>query len=381
MVSPYQAGCDPGKVSELLQEIMAAESERDFQDVSDTQLAEYGLNEPEINLKLISSSDAIMMDLDIGLENTSGTARYAMFNNNPTDVFLIPIYSVNPLEISAADLRDIRALAFNKDDIVSVQISSSAGEIQLDKENNSWMVAVPDRFPASPARLDVLFENILRLEASEFLPENADNPELNQNTVEVNLKSGDGDNYELTLHGEDIARGIFATSSWQPSPFLVEAYIHDRLALNPSEFIQTQLIDIPSEQIARILVRQPGSGNLEIERTGTGLEDWRIINPLDRSFTEPGDFQAFIDSLLALQPEYIVPAPAHSGDYGIEPVYFMKIEVYREREMGEAIIKLGSLDENGNYYATQDDTSFFTISAEVVDNFLAAESRLKGTSD
>jgi hypothetical protein len=381
MVSPYQAGCNPDKVSELLQDVMSAESERDFTDVTDTQLAEYGLTDPEINLRLISSSDSIMMDLAIGLANTSGTARYAMFSDSPTNVFLIPIYSIEPLEVTASDLRDIRALAFDKNDIVSVQISSSAGELKIDKENDSWMVTVPDRFPASPARLDVLFENILRLEASEFLPENADNPELAQTTVDINLKSGGGINYELTLHGEDIARGIFATSTWQPSPFLVEAYIHDRLALNPSEFIQTQLINIPPAQIARILVRQPGAQNLEIERTGAGQEDWRITIPPDRSYTEPGDFQAYIDSLLALQPEYIVPAPAHPGDYGVEPVYFLKIEVFQEGETSEAVIKLGSQDDNGNYYATQDDTSFFTISAEAVDKFIAAESRLKGTTD
>ena len=381
MVSPYQAGCNPGKVTELLQEIMSAESERDIEGVSGDQLAEYGLDDPDMELKLISSTGEIMMDLDIGLENTSGSARYAMFSDKPSNVFLVPIYTVRAFEINASDLRDIRALAFDKDEVVSVRISSVETEFRLEKENGSWMVTVPDRFPASPARVDILLENIARLEVNEFLPENADDAELRETTVEVRVSAENGGENDLTLHGEDISRGIFVTSSWQPSPFIVESYIYDRLALDPSVFIQTQLIDIPEGQIARIHVRAPGSDNLEIERTGQGPEDWRIINPPDRSFTEDGDFAAFIESLLALQPEYVVSAPSHAGDYGIDPVYFMKIEVYREREMGEAIIKLGSIDQNGNYYATQDGTSYFTISSELVNNFIAAEQKLKGSSN
>jgi hypothetical protein len=381
MVNPIEAGCNPDKISELIQNIIVIESERDLNGVTESQLAEYGLDNPELRLKLIASSGDVMMDLSIGLENTSGTSRYGMFTDNPNSAFLLPVYQVNPLEISPADIRDMRALVFDKDNIDSVQISSSTAEIGLDKEENGWMVNIPERFPASPARLDLFFDHIQRLEAVEFLPENAGNPELAEKSVEVELASPDNDIYTLTLYGEDISRGIFATSSWQPSPFIVEAYIFDRLALDPSVFINTNLIGFPATQIAKVLVREPGSDNLEIERTGSGPEDWRIINPAGRNFTEEGGFQAFINSLLALQPEYIVPPPAQSGEYGMDPVYYMKIEVTREQDMGTTYIKLGALDENGNYYATQDNSSYFTISSGLVDAFVAAEMKLKASPE
>ena len=381
ITDPINAGCDPAKVSELIQNIMAVESERDIEGISETQIAEYGLSEPEIRLKLFSSSGDIMMDLLVGHENTSNTARYAMFSDKSTDAFLVPVYHIRPLQITVGDLRDIRALVFNKNAISSVHISSVEAEILLEKEEGDWNVTVPERFPASPARVDALLEHILRLETSEFLPENADDPELMLNTVEIGLTAENSEPVELTLHGEDISRGIFATSSWQPSPFLVDAYIYDLLALDPSVFIKTQLIDFPAEQIVKVHVREPGTENLEIERTGSGPEDWRILNPPDRNFTGEGDFQAFIDSLLALQPEYVVSAPGHTGDYGIDPVYYMKIEVYREREMDQAVIKLGAMDGNGNYYATQDGSSYFTIAGELVENFIIAAEKLKATMD
>jgi hypothetical protein len=185
---------------------------------------------------------------------------------------------------------------------------------------------------------------------------------------------------ELDLHGEDVSRGIYATSSWQPSPFLVEAYIYDRLALDPDVFFHIMLIDSTPEQIQRIYIRQPGAENLEIERTGRGPEDWRILSPEGRAYTDPGDFEAFTSALIALQPEDSVPLPDRPEDYGLEPVYYMKIEAYGAENSNIAVLYIGSKkDENGNYYATQDGYSYFTVNNELFTQFTEALDKLKGT--
>ncbi len=380
MTQPYEAGCDPMSLAGLIDGIFAVESERDIADVTEDRKSEYGLTDPEFRLRLASTSGRILMDLAIGHKNASGTARYGAFADS-TSAFLIPIYYIEPFDINPDTLRDTRALVFDPDNLVAIQLSSVEADIHFEKDDSTWMVTRPQTFPASPARLGILFQNIRELCAVEFLPDDADDPELRMKSVKLVVTSADGVTGELTLHGEDYTRGIFASSSWQPSPFIVDAYIYDRLALDPGVFFHVLLIEFPTESIERIHIRLPGSENLEFIRTGAGIEDWEILKPEGRLYTDPGSFENFINALLALQPEDRVPIPEHVEDYGLEPVFFMKIEVYRERDMGKAFIYLGSTDENGNYYATQDGQSYFTIAGELVDNFISANSKLKGAAD
>ncbi len=381
MVQPYESGCNPVVLAGLIDGILTIESERDFTDVTPEQRLEYGLDEPGMHLRLASTAGKVLMDLAIGRENTSGSSRYASLADNETMVFLVPIYHIEPFNIAPDDLRDTRAIVFIESELVSFQLSSAVADIQFERDGSTWLTTSPTRFAASPARLQVLFQNIRELQSVEFLPMDASDPELSSTQIVLAMNMADGSSRELILHGEDYSRGIFATSSWQPSPFIVEAYIYDRLALSPSVFFHVLLIDIPIEQIERIHLRQPGSANLEILRDGTGPEDWIIMSPEDRSYTDPGDFENFTTALLSLQPEDTVPVPNRPDDYGFEPVYFMKIEVYRERDMGQTEIYIGSQDENGNYYATQDRFSYFVIDESIIDQFIETAVKLKGTID
>lgn len=381
MRQPFEAGCDPTAVNQLISAIFEASSQRDFTDVTEEQLAEYGLVDPKLRLRLASTDGIVLMDVAFGHENPSGAAHYARFTDKQASAFLVPIYHVAPFHATPNELRDSRAIAFKPEEVEAIQLSSSVADIHLRKEAENWMVTRPSSFPANPARVAILMQNLEELKAVEFLEEDASASELRRKMIEVNITTAEGTEKTLTLRGEDISRGILATSSTQPSPFVVEAYIHDRLALDPNVFFYTRLIDFAAEQIARVHVRQPGAENLEIERTGEGTEDWRILRPEDRAFTDPGDFENFSEALMNLQPEESAPIPASPEDYGLEPVYFMKIEVYRERNMGEATIYLGSKNDQGNYYATQDGNSYFTIAGGLVDDFISATIKLKGTAE
>lgn len=381
IVNPFEAETNPESMAGIVEAILAIESERDIAGITDEQIVEYGLAEPNTRIRLMSSSGSILMDLSIGLENISATARYAMFTDKPSNAFLVPVYQIRPFELTANDLRDTRAFVFDVDVLMAIQISSVQGEINLVNENGIWMIKGPERFAASPARLALFFDHVKRLEAVEFLPENADDPELNENPAQVTFEAEDGTLSILTLHGEDYQRGIFASSSSQPTPFIVEAYIYDRLALDPSIFFHVQLFDFPPDEIKKLYVREPGSSNLELQRSAGVSGRWEILKPEDQAGAVDSGFQAFIDSLYDLTPEYRVNPPDRMGEYGIEPVYHLKVEVFRGEDMEKVEFKLGSRDSNGNYYATQDGLSYFTIAGELVDRFVHTVAILKGLDD
>jgi len=261
-----------------------------------------------------------------------------------------------------------------------MQLSSVVSDVKLEQDGGRWMVISPQNFAASPARMDVLFENLTTLKAQEFLPATTVAPELAVNKVQVSWKTIDGSSGSLTLHGEDYKRGIYATSSAQPTPFLVEAYIYDRLALDPSVFFHTLLVDLAPSQIKRIYVRQPSADNLDVSRTGTGPENWAISKPGNRPAGSPVDYDSLVKTLLELQPGKSVDQPKHAEDYGLKPAYFMKIEVYSDGKDPASVIYLGKKDESGNYYSTQDGQTYFTIERGLVDSFISAMQKKKGSS-
>jgi len=376
MTKPFDAACDPVAVEQVVQGILEAQSERDFSGVTPESEEEYGLRDPSMRVRLASSSGEVLMDLAVGRENPSGTARYAGFTDDRTTAFLVPIYYLQPLEVVPDELRDAHAVAFDSERLVSIQLFSPVADIQLEKRDDEWMVTKPNTFPASLHRLGILFHDLEGLMVEEFLGIDADDPELAESRVRAVLTSGDGAVTELVLHGEDIARGIFTTSSYQPTPFIVDASIYDRVALDPDVFVHILLVDFPPEQIDTVRVRQPGSENLEIQRIGAGPRDWQVVRPENVAEPAPIDFEDFITALLALQPEESIPPPSRPEDYGLQPVYFMKIEVLR-RGGEQVTIYFGSRDEKGNYYSTQDSVSFFTVHRDLVTAFQSATNRLK----
>jgi hypothetical protein len=378
MVQPFEVACNSEKLTELTDTIQQAEVERDISAPTEEQLSEYGLREPPIRIKLMSSDGNIMMDLLIGLANPSGSSRYAKFQSSDS-CFLLPVYDVRPLEVSADDLRDNKAVDFDQNDLTAMQLSSVQADIHFEKDGDEWVITSPQSFTASPARIDILFENVRELVAEEFLPADVTDPELSTTTVTLRLTFADGSGEDLKLHGEDLSRGIFATSSYQPTPFIVQSYIYDRLALKPDVFFQMDIIDFPKAMVGRIHVRQPEAENLEIERMGEGDEGWRILRPPDRAYTDPGDFTKFLDALYALQPEVRVPPPSRPGDYGTDPVYYLLIEIHNLDDTGSSEIVIGSRDPDGNYYATVDDRSFFTINSDLMTKFIEATDKLRGT--
>ncbi|HDS30672.1 MAG TPA: DUF4340 domain-containing protein [Firmicutes bacterium] len=377
MTQPYEVGCRPEPLNELIETIKTAEVERDIPDVTEEQLSEYGLTEPPLRLKLMSRNGTVQMDLLIGQNNPSGSARYATMHGSSA-CFLLPIYESRSIEITPDDLRDNRAIVFSESDIVEMQLNSEQADIHFKNEDSKWMITSPQSFTANPTRMDILFQNIGTLVAEEFLPANASDPELETLSVRLEMKTVDGATGYLTLHGEDTSRGIFARSSYQPTPFIVQPYIYNRLALDSGVFFHTELINISRALIKRIIVRQPGARNLEIAKTNQSDTNWQVLRPDDPPQSSPEDFDKFIEMVFALQPQTRIPPPEKPSDYGIDPVYFMLIEVHPFDDSAKNEIAIGNRDHEGNYYATTDNLSYFVINAELLDNFIAATDVLRG---
>jgi len=376
MATPFRTGCNPESLAALIDALRLAESERDIPYVTPEQIVEYGLDNPGLRVKVSSAeSGDVMMNLALGKENSAGTSRYATFENTDT-VFMVPIYHVEAFGITPEDIRDRRAMRFDRDDIVAIQLSSAQEEIFFDVIDSAWKVTSPRLFSANPSRMDIFFHDLEELQADEFLPDGTSDPHFDTTNIEVLLTTSTGEQHDLNIYGEDIQRGYFAQSSWQPSPFIVEAYIYSRLAVNSDKFFYTVLIDIAPAAMTNIHLRQPGAENVEIERNGTRENDWTVLKPNRAVVSEENAFSTFIVTLLAMKPDSSVPQSVSPGDMGLTPSFFLKIEVASENG-DTGTLKLGSRDDYGSYYATIDDISFITIPAQQVDAFLDAADNLR----
>lgn len=381
MTQPVKIGCNPDTFRKIADALYKMEIERDISNISRDQYKEYGFDNPEFEMRLISKNNMVLMNLKVGARNPQETAYYAMFAGNTSNCFLIPLYFIRDLNIKPDDLRDPSAVDIDPSSLASIQISSPVENFTLENKDDTWYVTSPKYFAASPGRLEILFQNISELKSIEFLPSDATNPELGTLNVEVSWKSTDGSKGWLKLHGEDYSKGIYASSSYQPTPFLVEAYIYDRLAISSKVFFRVLLIDVPQKELKKVIVRQPDAENLEIERTGSRITDWRVNKPSNTEPASSADFEKFILALNALEPKESIEPPEKAEDYGIEPVYKLKIEVMGKGKNPEAVIYIGKNDSKGDYYASQDKKSYFTIDKTLVNTFIYCLDRLRKPSE
>jgi len=386
ITEPFHTGVSADSFDAFVQALTEAKSARDIVGLSPEQQSEYGLDEPAWRVTMMSESGTALFDLVVGIKTPDETSWYTAFGDRLTECYLIPIYSIEPMMIEPGEIRDTHAMVFNRDDMQFIQLSSVTAEIHLEREESGdWIMTYPESFGASPNRMDKLFHDIEELASVSFIEPGGEFAELSQLNVEVMMTAGDGSRYELSIRGENTDRdavrgGFFATSSYQPTPFTVEDYIYDDLAIAPENFFKALLIDFPTDQIQTIVVRQPGT-NLEIERTGEGMQAWSIVKPDGRVANSPADFENFLSAMFSIRPEAIIPPPEHPGDYGIDPAYWVKIEVAREPGQEGAEIYFGNQNDDGYYYATQDRISYFLVSERIVQQFMTSNNVLKGSTD
>ena len=146
IVQPAQAPADRNSVSDVVTNLANLEEDR-VVDENASDLKAYGLAEPRIDVTFHVEGDKEPKRILVGDKNPTNMGLYAKLPSN-NRVFLVGNTLDTTLNKSTFDFRDKAALKFEQDKVTSVDLTSSAQAIRLEKTGDDWRLVKPIQAPA-----------------------------------------------------------------------------------------------------------------------------------------------------------------------------------------------------------------------------------------
>lgn len=166
VTQPERIKANQNKLEDLLWKLHGL-SIKHFVEERPKDLAEYGLNNPQIKIQL-KAADSSRAILEIGKLKSSDGTMYAKAADK-SYIFSLDTTAVNDLIItSISDLRDRSVLTFDSDSITRVELKYPDKTLVAVKEKEQWWITQPKRYKADASKLDDILWRLSGLSILEF---------------------------------------------------------------------------------------------------------------------------------------------------------------------------------------------------------------------
>lgn len=375
IVSPIEARADTSEVETLTGNIADLERQRVVAEGDSIQLADFGLAEPEIEVRVryrTQQSDT-PTGLLLGDETPTGTNRYAKLDGED-QVFVISSYLRSNFDKKAWDLRDKKVLEFSADDVEKIVLGRPDGDLVLAKASEDrWNVSSPGFCRADRYKASSLVSRFETAKMEEIVSESGADADLEeyglaQPTYQVNIQLKGGISAKLLVGHEKESR-FYARNPDRDLVYLIASSLVDDIKKDASEYRSKRLFEYATYKVEKVQI-EPGEGPTRvIEKTKEGEDEeemWVESAPesrdLDRAKvedllykmngTDAEDFASISPSDSDLEP-FGLSSPSFEisiwteGNETPEEVTVGKPEgdwVYAHRKGDEPILKLAASD-------------------------------------
>ncbi|MFB3853216.1 MAG: DUF4340 domain-containing protein [Vicinamibacterales bacterium] len=313
--SPVQADADEAEVSSITSGIANLEIQR-VVDEEPKDLAQYGLQQPKIEISFKVAGQEGEKQLHLGNKTPTGGDMYARLPNQKR-VFLVPGYLESTFDKSAFDLRDKSILVFDRSKAASLELTDGQKRIEMKKEGEEWRVVQPIQARADYGSVEGIvgrlqsaqMKSIVTQEAADLKPYGLDKPSLSATiglgsaraTIELGGKADDG-----TLYARDTSR---------PMVFTVESGLGDELRKGVDDFRRKDVFEFRTYNASAIEVARGPETRAYEKAKGSepdAVEKWRQVKPAAKEIDQPS-LESFLSKLANLRAAAFAPAGTKAG--------------------------------------------------------------------
>jgi hypothetical protein len=166
LTKPLSTRADGDRLEALLNQLRSAKVAAFVADAPLVDAEAYGLQPPDAELTVGRGTNDLAQ-LQFGGAATNAPGLIFVRRSTQTNVVLVPAETVTLLKLPLAAYRDRRLLpgliVANR-----LEFTTGTGRATLQREGTNWFVVAPERFPADPDMMRLLFEHAARLEIAEF---------------------------------------------------------------------------------------------------------------------------------------------------------------------------------------------------------------------
>jgi hypothetical protein len=288
VVQPLTTKADDGEVGNLTSALASAEIVRVI-DENPTNLNEYGLGNPRIEVDFKAAGDKDYRKLLIGEKTATGSDLYAK-RNDDKQVFLIQAMQETSLNRTTFDLRDKGLLKFDREKVDGIDVSAAGKTIAIAKEGGDWKLTRPVQTKADFGSVEGLVGRLQSAQMKSIVADNVAPADLKKYGLDkpdatVNLAIGSS-RATLLIGGKgDKDNTVYARDASKPSVVTVEQSLLDDLKKDADNYRRKDLFEFRPFNATHIELTRNGE-TLVLDRV-KGENDkpdtWKRVSP------NPGD--------------------------------------------------------------------------------------------
>ena len=288
MTAPVATKADESEVSGITNSLGQIAVTR-VVDENPSELKEYGLATPRIEINFKASGDKDYRKLYIGDKSPTGGDLFAK-RNDEKKVFLIPAFQESSFNKDTFQLRDKSLWKFERDKVDSVDLTAGGKTLALARASGEWKITRPLEARADFGTVEGLIGRLQSAQMKAFI---ADQPTpadlkkygLEKPDVTVNINAGSA-KATLLVGGKAEDNTVYVRDASRPAVMTVESSLVDELKKGSDEYRKKDIFEFRSFNANRVEFTRNGE-TIAFEKTkGTGDKDpdkWKRVSPT------PGD--------------------------------------------------------------------------------------------
>jgi len=282
VTEPAALKADEAEVSAITGALASLEIQRTVDD-KPSDLKEYGLAEPKVEIAFRLAGDTADQTLLVGDKTATGGDLYAKYGGQPK-VFLISAYLESTFNKTTFDLRDKAILTFDRNKADAIEVTAGDRTLKFAKSGEDWRLTAPIEAKADFGSVEGFLGRVQTAQMKAIAaPEAADPKEYGFDKPEATVAIGAGSSRATLIVGKAGEAGTyFARDQARPMVFTIESSLVDELKKSSDDYRRKDLFEFRSFTATRIEITR-GKDTIAFEKAkGEGKdaqEKWRQVQP------------------------------------------------------------------------------------------------------
>ena len=259
LLEPTSVDADTVASNALANAAASLERDRVVTEGDDLQLADFGLDKPQLELELSVKDVPQTTTLLLGDQTPTGNNLYGTVAGSK-QIFVIANSSKFALEKTGWDLRDKQILRINHDDVKTVDVKLPEKQFSLERVSaDFWNVAKPVSTRADRYKASGLVSMLESAKMQELVSESAGNPSdyrqygLTSPTYQVDIHLADGNTTTL-LVGDQKDSNYYARNPDRPLVYLIGESVVNDVKRDETEYISKRLFGFATYQATKLQI-------------------------------------------------------------------------------------------------------------------------------
>jgi len=273
LIKPISTKADNETVSSILSTIMNGTREKTLDNVSE-KLSEFGVSDNSNYIEFGSDKTDLPMKLMFGNQTPVPFEVYGRLNNEKS-VFVVDESIKNLANKNLYDLRDKTIIAIVPEDVKTMTLISSAGEIVCEQEEKDkvWKITKPAEYQGDGTKIEDIIRKINSSKIKKFVDSEEESKEsteakskekeidlskygLDKPLATVELVKNDSSQHKLLLGNiDEKTKNYYAKTGASNQIFEVEESLVTELSASLTKLRDKTLFDFNVENVDRLVIK------------------------------------------------------------------------------------------------------------------------------